>query len=63
MLLEKMERDPMPCLMNMARKEDKDLTVKELKRVNKRRKSVMDQAIAEGKTIIHIDAFTWMIEH
>lgn len=61
--MDKDKHDPMPCLMTMARKEDKDLTVKELKRVNKRRKSVMDQAIAEGKTILHIDAFTWMIEH
>ena len=60
---EKGERDPMPCLMTMARKEDKDLTAKELKRANKLRRSVMDQAIAEGKTIIKIDDFSWMIEH
>lgn len=47
----------------MARKEDNDLTIKELKRINKLRRSVMERAIAEGKTIKRLDAFTWMIEH
>ncbi|KUO72565.1 MAG: hypothetical protein APF81_13370 [Desulfosporosinus sp. BRH_c37] len=62
--MDKVERDPVPCLMTMmAGREGKKLTDKQLKRQNKRRKSLMDLVIAEGKTIISIDAFTWMIEH
>lgn len=62
--MDKDEFNPMPCLMTrMAGKRDKNLTDQEIKRANKLRKRLRERALAEGHTIIEIDAFTWMIKH
>lgn len=61
---DKVKRDPVPCLMTMmVGKEKKNLTDKQAKRINKRRKALRDYVIAQGMTIIEIDAFSWRIGH